>query len=90
MAVINTDLLAWQWYRANLSHEYPWLLWGGTWSPDSIGDAVARSTQREDALVGATVRRYPVFFAGLMDTPVDVCAPSGFANLYRCIPTANP
>jgi hypothetical protein len=93
LAVVNNDLLAWQWYATTVRARYPWLRWGAvSWTnadrdldvnPDRRDE---RATSREAALIRANVGRVPIFWTtpdGVDDTS---CGVEMQGNLFRCYP----
>ena len=93
LAVVNSDLLAWQWYATTVHARYPWLRWGGVSWTDADRDLDVnpdrrdvRAARREAALIRANVGRVPIFWTtpdGVDDTSCGV-EPQG--NLFRCYP----
>jgi hypothetical protein len=93
LAVVNSDLLAWQWYATTVHARYPWLRWDGvSWTdadraldvnPDRRDE---RAASREAALIRANVGRVPIFWTtpdGVDDTS---CGVEAQGNLFRCYP----
>jgi len=90
VAVVNLNLLAWQWYAGHLRARYPMLRWGTTAWTDADGDltlagGAGRALARQQALVQANLRRVAIYWTG-PDVVSNVCGVEEQGNLYRCVP----
>jgi hypothetical protein len=93
LAVVNSDLLAWQWYATTVRARYPWLRWrGGAWTdadrdldvnPDRRDERAAR---REAALIRANVGRVSIFWTTPDRVDDTSCGIEMQGNLFRCDP----
>jgi hypothetical protein len=91
VAVVNTDLLAWQWYAESVRGRYPWLRWDGARWPGADNDLVVsgrdeRAAARETALIHANVRRVPIFWTTPDVLGGSECGMASEGNLVRCVP----
>jgi hypothetical protein len=90
VAVVSTDLLAWNWYRGNVERRYPWLRWGGAWQPDSMTPSSAmRALLREQMLIRATSGIFPLYVSAPSPGPGDPCDYQMVGYLWRCAPLRN-
>jgi hypothetical protein len=86
VAVVNTSLLAWEWYRDNLARQFPWLRWGGPWRSAVDSSAEDRVAIRESMLARATVGLSPIYWTDPIDMPTDICGLEVRGALFRCVP----
>ncbi len=93
LAVVNTDLLAWQWYATAVRRHYPQLRWNGVPWPNADQDldvyparSAARATAREAALIRANVNRVPIFWTAPDGVDDGYCGIEVQGNLFRCYP----
>jgi hypothetical protein len=91
VAVVNTDLLAWQWYAESVRARYAWLRWDGAVWPGADNDLAvtgrdARAAARETALIHANLRRVPIFWTTPDVMGASDCGMEPEGNLVRCVP----
>ena len=96
VAVVNTNLLAWQWYAGGVRARYPWLRWDGAPWPGADHDlALAgrdqRAVVREQALVRANLGRVALYWTLPDDALLGLgttCVAQDQGLVYQCVPPA--
>ncbi len=92
VAVVNIDLLDWQWYADVVHAHYAWLRWGGALGHDADSDLLEpagyneHAASREAALVRANASRVSIFWMVPDTTGAASCVLVAQGNLYHCAP----